>query len=90
MCCACIFVCVRYFNLLYAHSDVEKIQAGFGDHFAILVQYASTFCFEFIVAFLIDWKLTLVILVVLPMMMITEGLFAKVCVCVKFKIKIQL
>jgi len=58
---------------------VEKIQAGIGDRVAVLVQYTSTFCFGFTVAFVINWKLALVVLTVIPLMIIAVGLLARVC-----------
>ena len=67
-------------HVLYSYSDVEKIQAGIGDRIAVLVQYTSTFCCGFTVAFVVSWKLAFVVLGVMPLMMTAVGLLTKVCV----------
>ena len=62
----------------YSYSDVEKIQAGIGDRIAILVQNTSTFCCGFTVAFVVSWKLALVVLAVVPLMVVAVGVLTKV------------
>lgn len=59
-------------------SDVEKIQAGIGDKVALFLQYMTTFLTGFVIAYAINWKLALVISVMLPLLTITAFMIAKV------------
>lgn len=47
-------------------SDVEKIQSGIGDKVAVFLQYLSSFVANYVIAFVLNWKLALVCVVVLP------------------------
>ena len=60
-------------------SDVDKIHDGIGDKFAILVQWIATFFAGFVVAFARDWRLTLFMLAITPIIAIVAGVFSKVC-----------
>ena len=71
-------MCASILIFHYSYSDVEKIQAGIGDRIAILVQNTSTFCCGFTVAFVVSWKLALVVLAVVPLIVIAVGVLTKV------------
>eukprot|EP00180_Rhodochaete_pulchella_P003536 Plantae.Rhodophyta-Rhodochaete_pulchella.ctg6138.p1 GENE.Plantae.Rhodophyta-Rhodochaete_pulchella.ctg6138~~Plantae.Rhodophyta-Rhodochaete_pulchella.ctg6138.p1 ORF type:complete len:205 (+),score=17.02 Plantae.Rhodophyta-Rhodochaete_pulchella.ctg6138:3-617(+) len=58
--------------------DVDLIQAGIGDKLATLIMYTSTFVAGVIVGFVYCWKLTLVILAVVPAIIVTGAIFAKI------------
>jgi ABC-type multidrug transport system fused ATPase/permease subunit len=58
--------------------DIEKIQAGIGDKAAIFLQYFSTFIAGFLIAFIRNWKMTLVVGTMLPVLSLLAGLIAKV------------
>ena len=70
------------FTFLYLpcwFSDVDKIHDGIGDKFSILIQWITTFFASFVVAFVIDWRLTLFMLAIIPIITIVAGVFSKVC-----------
>ena len=60
------------------YSDIEKIQAGIGEKIALFLQYFSTFITGFIIAFIRNWKLTLVVAVILPLLATLAGATGKV------------
>ena len=59
-------------------SDVEKIQAGIGDKVSLFLNYFSTFVSGFLIAYTINWKMALVVSVILPLLSFIAALFAKV------------
>ena len=63
-------------------SDLEKIYKGIGDNLALLIQWTSTFFAAIGVGLFRDWRLALVLLGVTPLLALSGGIFAKVCVCV--------
>ena len=63
-------------------SDLEKIYKGIGDNLALLIQWTSTFFAAIGVGLFRDWRLALVLLGVTPLLALSGGMFAKVCVCV--------
>ena len=62
-------------------SDLEKIYKGIGDNLALLIQWTSTFFAAIGVGLFRDWRLALVLLGVTPLLALSGGMFAKVCVC---------
>jgi len=73
-----MFPCIQLY-VFHPYSDVEKVQAGIGDRVAVLFQNTSTFCCGFTVAFIVNWKLALVVLSVMPLMMLAVALLTRVC-----------
>ena len=59
-------------------SDIEKIQSGIGDKVALFLQYFSTFVAGFIIGYATNWKLALVVSVMLPILSAMAALIAKV------------
>lgn len=57
---------------------MEKIQAGIGDKVSLFLNYFSTFVGGFVVAFFFNWKMALVVGVMLPLLAFMAGVIAKV------------
>ena len=57
---------------------MQQIQSGIGDKVGNSLQAAATLIGGFIVAFVVGWKLALVMLAVCPLIVIAGGLTAKV------------
>jgi len=57
---------------------MERIREGLGSKFSMVVQYVSTFVAGLIVGLVANWRLTLVILSVAPILIGTSGYMAKV------------
>lgn len=76
---------VRY-HILFIHSvvnyalcsDIEKIQSGIGDKVALFLQYSSTFISGFVIGYATNWRLALVVSVMLPILTVMAALIAKV------------
>ncbi|XP_065439375.1 ATP-dependent translocase ABCB1-like isoform X1 [Chrysemys picta bellii] len=49
-------------------ADINTIREGIGDKFCIFVQFFATFLTEIVIGFVYGWKLTLVILSVIPLL----------------------
>ena len=64
--------------MLLLPSDIEKIQSGIGDKVALFLQYFSTFVTGFIIGYVTNWKLALVVSVMLPLLSLMAALIAKV------------
>lgn len=47
-------------------SDVEKIREGIGDKLAIFIQWMTTFVVGFIIGFIREWRLTLLLIGITP------------------------
>uniref|UniRef100_A0A915ES98 ABC transmembrane type-1 domain-containing protein n=1 Tax=Ditylenchus dipsaci TaxID=166011 RepID=A0A915ES98_9BILA len=65
------FLSVHFYSLLpafrsYIFDDFERIKEGIGDKVALAIQYTSQFVGGFLVAFVYDWKLTLVMMSLTP------------------------
>ncbi|XP_065339675.1 ATP-dependent translocase ABCB1-like isoform X2 [Cloeon dipterum] len=58
--------------------DMERIREGLGSKFSMVVQYMSTFVAGLIVGLFANWRLTLVILSVAPILIGTSGYMAKI------------
>ena len=59
-------------------SDIEKIQAGIGDKAALFLQALSTFIAGFVIGYVVNWKLALVVSIMLPMLVVITACVAKV------------
>lgn len=62
-------------------SDVEKIQSGIGDKAAFFLQSLTTFLAGFVIAFVYNWKLTLVMGTMLPVIAILGATLTRVREC---------
>ena len=62
----------------HTHSDVGKIHAGIGDKVALLLQWLATFVGGFVIGFVRDWRLTLVLLGFTPFLAIGGFIMTKV------------
>ena len=60
-------------------SDLDKVQAGIGDKLSIFFQWITSFFAGLVVGFVVDYRLTLVILGVTPFLVIAVFAMAKVC-----------
>ncbi|KAL4617085.1 multidrug resistance protein 1-like, partial [Arapaima gigas] len=58
--------------------DIFKINEGIGDKLGMLIQSLSTFIAGFVVGFITNWKLTLVILAISPVLGVSAAMFSKV------------
>ena len=59
-------------------SDVEKIHSGIGDKLAVFLQFFTTFIASFVIAFITNWKLALVVSIALPILVLMGMLLTKV------------
>ena len=66
----------------HTRSDIEKIQSGIGDKLALFIQYITTFLAGFVIAFAINWKMALVVSVMLPLLTVMAFMIAKVGLCI--------
>nr|AXS78254.1 multidrug resistance protein pgp-1 [Anisakis simplex] len=57
--------------------NLERIKEGTGDKVALLIQFISQFFAGFIVAFVYDWRLTLIMMSLSPFMVICGAFLAK-------------
>ena len=63
---------------LVFNSNIDKIESGIGFHFSIVIAtLISTIC-SIIVAFFIQWQLTLIIVCTIPLAYVATRLFSKV------------
>lgn len=59
-------------------SDIDKIHDGIGDKIALLIQWISTFFGGFVVGFVREWRLTLLLLAFTPFLALGGAVMAKV------------
>ena len=59
-------------------SDVEQIEVGLGEKLSAVLQNVFTFIAGFAVAFSVGWRLALVVTAVIPLTMVTGGIFIRV------------
>ena len=65
------------------YSDMDKIHDGIGSKLAILIQNMSTFFGGFLVAFVVEWRLTLFLIVFIPLLAFAGILLSKVRLAAK-------
>jgi ATP-binding cassette subfamily B (MDR/TAP) protein 1 len=58
---------------MQATSNGKLIQAGIGEKLGMLVQAMATFIAAFVIAFISQWKLTLIIIGMVPVLLIVVG-----------------
>jgi ABC-type multidrug transport system fused ATPase/permease subunit len=73
-----LFQAANLFSFDFGRSDMERIREGLGSKFSMVAQYTSTFVAGLIVGLADNWRLTLVILLVAPILIATSGYMAKV------------
>ena len=66
---------------------MSLVQTGMGEKLGIIIQAFSTFLASLLVSFLFSWKLTLVILSIVPVLVLTSFLSGKVMTEVSYKEK---
>ena len=66
------------FFFLCLSRDLQQIQSGIGDKIGTTLQAATTLVGGFIVAFVVGWKLALVMLAVCPLIVLAGALTGKV------------
>ncbi|TKR88808.1 hypothetical protein L596_012994 [Steinernema carpocapsae] len=57
--------------------NLERVKEGTGDKVALFIQYVSQFFAGLVIAFVKDWRLTLIMLAFSPLMVICGGILAK-------------
>lgn len=57
---------------------MEKIQSGIGEKIGLFLQYLTTFVLGYIVGFVQGWKLTLVLISVLPLLLVVAVILTTV------------
>ena len=67
-----------FVTFFLACSDITKIHDGLGAKLSIFVQWVSTFFAGFIVAFVTNWELTLFMVFLVPFLVATGTISAKV------------
>ena len=63
---------------LFLCSDTEKIRAGIGDKLSIFIQWVTTFVAGFVIAFVREWRFTLLLLAFVPFLVIAGAVMSKV------------
>ena len=58
---------------------MQKIEAGIGEKFSVVIQFVTTFFAAFVVSFTQEWRLTLVMLAYTPLIVVATMLLGKVC-----------
>ena len=66
------------------YSDVEKIHSGVGDKVAVFLQFFTTFIACFVIAFVTNWKLALVVSIALPILILMGTLLTKVWLAILY------
>ena len=65
-------------SLFFLCSDTEKIRAGIGDKLSIFIQWVTTFVAGFVIAFVREWRFTLLLLAFVPFLVIAGAVMSKV------------
>ena len=77
----CMYRPARIMIMLYmliTCSDINKIAVGIGDKFSIAIQYMAAFVAGFVIAMTQDWRLTLFMLALTPVLAIFGFMFGKI------------
>lgn len=69
-----------------ATTNGKLIQSGMGEKLGIVIQAASTFFAAFVIAFITQWKLTLILIFMVPTLIIVLGLAGGVDTMIETKI----
>ena len=66
-----ILILTNFMFTCFMCSDMAKIQEGMGDQLSISIQWLTTFLAGFVIGFVREWRLTLLLLVITPLVAIT-------------------
>ena len=58
--------------------NIDKVHAGIGDKFAMLIQWLTTFIAGFVVGFIRGWQLALLLAFITPIMGVAGAVFFRV------------
>jgi ATP-binding cassette, subfamily B (MDR/TAP), member 1 len=58
-------------------SDLERVREGLGDKLSLFIQMLASFVSGFIVGFIYNWQMSLIMLIFTPLLMIASFLMAK-------------
>ena len=58
--------------------NIDKVHAGIGDKFAMLIQWVTTFIAGFVVGFIRGWQLALLLAFITPIMGVAGAVFFRV------------
>ena len=73
------FLSWRVHLISVKHSDVERIQAGIGDKLSLFIDNFATFGGGFVIAFVVNWKMALIVAIMLPLIVGEAAFLGKVC-----------
>lgn len=79
--CFFVWILQRYFYFYFSSpppSDIGKIHDGIGDKIALLIQWVATFFGGFIIGFVREWRLTLLLVAFTPFLALGGAVMAKV------------
>lgn len=62
----------------FLHSDLERVREGLGIKFSLVIQYVSTFVSGILIGFYVNWRLTVMITAVGPVLIGVSTYLAKV------------
>lgn len=57
--------------------NLERMKEGMGDKFGLLIQYVAQFFAGFVIAFMYSWKMTLVMISLVPLLALSAGFMAR-------------
>ncbi len=66
--------------------DVWNIENGIGDKLGTLIQWTATFVAGYTVGFISGWKLTLIMLSIMPIAIVAAAVVGMVCYTVHWQI----
>ena len=79
--CFNVFECILLTSVSLPHThcrDIGSIHDGIGDELSFFIQWSAVFLGGFIVAFIREWRLTLLLLGIVPVVAISGIAAAKV------------
>ena len=74
-------MCLQYrlsLSLSLFLRNIDKVHAGIGDKFAMLIQWVTTFIAGFVVGFIRGWQLALLLAFITPIMGVAGAVFFRV------------
>ena len=69
---------MRVLTIFLLCSDIDKIRDGLGDKVALMINAFSAFLAGFIIAFVIEWRLALLLLAFIPLLALAALAYTKV------------
>lgn len=76
--CICMSLVLILSVIFFLNSDLERVREGIGSKFSMVIQYVATFVSGLAVGLYANWRLTVVILGVGPLLIGTSGFLARV------------